>query len=202
MIRIMKTPGDRLKRARIEAGYGSAAEAARAMGVPTPTYQGHENGSAGLPRAAERYAAFFKVSLDWLLTGKGGTRRPAKIPVICYVGAGAEIHPIDDHPRGQGIELVEPPQGVSECVAAIIKGDSMYPLRDGWLIFWAKDQDGIPNECLGQLCVVQVKNGPTLVKEVRRGAKSGTYRLESWNAPPREDVSLDWAAKVTDIRPR
>lgn len=77
----------------------------------------------------------------------------------------------------------------------------MHPLRDGWLIFWVRDQPGVPEECVGQLCVVQVKDGPTLVKEVRRGSKKGLYRLESWNAPPREDVELEWASKIIDIRP-
>lgn len=198
----MNSPGDRLKRARLDAGYASAAAAARAMGVPAPTYQGHENGSAGLPRAAERYASFFGVSLDWLLTGKGKTRRASKVPVICYIGAGAEMHPIDDHSQGQGIEMVDPPQGVTDCVAAIIRGDSMYPLRDGWLVFWTRHQTGVPEECIGQLCVVQVKDGPALVKEVRRGSQKGFFRLESWNAPPREDVRLEWASRIIDIRPR
>lgn len=199
---IVSTPGNRLKRARIEAGFSSAAEAARAMGAEVPTYQGHENGSAGIGRAATRYASFFGISLDWLLTGKGNPGRHShKIAVICYVGAGAEIHPIDDHPIGRGIKRVEAPQGITGCAAAIIQGDSMHPLRDGWLIFWVRDQPGVPEECIGQLCVVQVRNGPTLVKEVRRGSRRGLYRLESWNAPPREDVELEWASKIIDIRP-
>lgn len=173
------------------------------MGVSPPTYLGHENGTTGIRRgAAIRYAAFFGVSIDWLLTGKGSSGRATKIPIICYIGAGAEVHPIDDHAQGQGIELVEPPQGISNCVAAIIRGDSMHPLRDGWLVFWSKKVDGVPDECLGALCVVQVKDGPTLVKEVRKGTKKGCFRLESWNAPPREDVRLEWASRITDIRPR
>lgn len=198
----MGAPAERLKSARIEAGYESAAAAARAMGTPAPTYSGHENGTTDMPRkAAIRYARFYGVSLDWLLTGSGEGRRRTKVPVICYVGAGAEVHPIDDHPKGQGIELVEPPPGVTDCVAARIRGDSMHPLRDGWLIFWRKTEDGVPEGCMGALCVVQVKDGPTLVKELRRGSKRGLYRLESWNASPREDVQIEWASKVLDIRP-
>lgn len=146
-------------------------------------------------------AKFFGVSIDWLLTGSGEGRRRHKVPVIGYIGAGAEVHTIDDHPKGQGLDLVDPPQGISDCVAARIKGDSMHPLRDGWLIFWAKHQDGIPDDCLGELCVVQVKDGPLLVKDVRRGTKKGLYRLESWNAPPREDVAVEWASRIIDIRP-
>lgn len=199
----MDSPAERLKKSRIDAGYETATDAARAMGVKPPTYLGHENGSTGLRRgAAIRYAKFYGVSLDWLLTGTGTSGLTIKIPVICYIGAGAEVHPIDDHPRGEGIEKVDPPQGITGCVALKIRGESMHPLRDGWLLFYQKKQDGVPDDCLGQLCVVQVKDGPLLVKELRRGSKKKRFTLISWNASPREDIEVEWAAKIVDIRPR
>jgi phage repressor protein C with HTH and peptisase S24 domain len=64
-------PHHRLRFAREQAGYASASDAARAMGVEEPTYLGHENGSRGLSRAGARYARFFHVSLDWLIGGRG-----------------------------------------------------------------------------------------------------------------------------------
>src|SRR5690349_20652560 len=65
-------PNQRLRRAREQAGFARASDAARAMGIEEPTYLGHENGSRGLSRAAPRYARFFGVSLDWLIDGRGG----------------------------------------------------------------------------------------------------------------------------------
>lgn len=65
---------ERLAIARKLAGYETPTDAARALGVPEPTYLGHENGSRGLSRAGPRYADFFHVSLDWLLNGKGQPR--------------------------------------------------------------------------------------------------------------------------------
>ncbi len=41
-----------------------------------------------------------------------------------------------------------------------------------------------------------------MVKELRWTKTLGRYNLLSWNADPIEDVALDWAAKVLDIRPR
>lgn len=196
----MQTPADRLKAARLEAGYSTAAEAARAIGIKEPTYSGHENGTTKLTRQAERYARFYRLSLDYLLEGKGA-RRLKQIPVVSYVGAGAEVFAIDDHSRGRGLKMVDPTVTYPDCVAAIIRGDSMLPLRDGWLIFWTRRQEGVPDECLGQLCIAQVKDGPVLLKEVRRGSKKGFFTLESWNARPREDVALEWASKIIDIRP-
>ena len=70
----LNEPHHRLRFAREQAGYASASDAARAMGVEEPTYLGHENGSRGLSRAGQRYAKFFRVSLDWLLAGRGEFR--------------------------------------------------------------------------------------------------------------------------------
>lgn len=63
---------ERLAAARRHAGYGSAAEAATALGVPYGTYAGHENGSSGF-RAdkGEIYAKKFKVRFEWLMRGAG-----------------------------------------------------------------------------------------------------------------------------------
>lgn len=68
---------ERLKEAR-ERMFETAAEAASAMGVNYQTYAAHENGSRGLRRdAAMRYAKFFNVSLEFLLTGRKSTyQRP------------------------------------------------------------------------------------------------------------------------------
>lgn len=63
--------GKRLQLARERAGFASATEAAAALGMKYPTYAGHENGSRGVVRGALTYSRRFKVSLDWLLTGRG-----------------------------------------------------------------------------------------------------------------------------------
>lgn len=65
----------RLTESRIKAGYETATDAAKAMGVNVPTYLGHENGNRGITRsAAVKYARFFQVSLEWLLTGTGSSK--------------------------------------------------------------------------------------------------------------------------------
>jgi DNA-binding XRE family transcriptional regulator len=71
---------NRLKQARIEAGYETATDAAQALNVPPGTYLGHENGTKGLRRTvAERYADFFRVRRAWLLLGEGTpTRQPTQ----------------------------------------------------------------------------------------------------------------------------
>jgi DNA-binding XRE family transcriptional regulator len=192
----------RLKEARKLAGYVRGSEAARAIGIPESTFLAHENGTRGFPvDVAERYARFFRVNFDWLLRGHGKPRGSDLVPVIGYIGAGAEVFPVDDYPQGGGMEMVEPPPGVPNCVAARIRGDSQWPLRDGWTVFWHREQEGIAEDCIGKLCVVQVHEGPLLLKELMRGSRPGKWTLQSWNAPVRQDVRVDWASKVLDIRP-
>lgn len=62
---------DRLKQARLDAGFRTATEAARILRVKVPTYLGHENGSRKFDTGyAKLYARHFKVSSGWLLTGE------------------------------------------------------------------------------------------------------------------------------------
>lgn len=67
----MKTLAERLKFARQQAGFRTALEAAESLGIGGPTYTHHENGTR-VPRGEDiaRYARRFRVTTDWLLTGK------------------------------------------------------------------------------------------------------------------------------------
>jgi DNA-binding XRE family transcriptional regulator len=200
--RMPDSPSTRLTKIRRRAGYETALDAAKAIGVNYTTYAQHENGTREISKAkAPRYARFFKVSVDWLLYGRGEYHAATTVPVIGYIGAGQEVFTIDDHPLGEGLEQVSPPPGVTDCVALKIRGTSMFPMEDGWLIFYQRETHGILEECIGKLCVVQIKDGPTLLKKLRPGTKKGFWTLDSWNAPARENVRLEWAARVIDIRP-
>ena len=68
----MSDPSERLRIARLRAGFETGKDAAEAMGVPVSTYLCHENGSRGYPaKRAETYARKFKVREQWLLYGVG-----------------------------------------------------------------------------------------------------------------------------------
>lgn len=93
-----KEIGERLKAARIAAGFTTAADAATALGIKYPTYAGHENGSRGLRSSLEQYGRRYRVTMDWLLTGRGpGPKsRPliapfGQVPLRGYIGAGGEV---------------------------------------------------------------------------------------------------------------
>lgn len=62
---------ERLKTARLRAGFKTARIAAKSLGVPYPTYAAHENGNREPPISAlAQYARRFAVSIDWLIQGR------------------------------------------------------------------------------------------------------------------------------------
>lgn len=70
--RCMTDPAERLRIARLRAGYETGKDAAEALGIPVSTYLGHENGSRGITaKQAEVYARKYKVREQWLLYGVG-----------------------------------------------------------------------------------------------------------------------------------
>ncbi len=127
-----------------------------------------------------------------------------KVPVVGKVGAGTVVESIDDYPLGQGLRQVRCPTGLDpqQTVAVEVEGDSMLPIEEGWLLFYTRNYDGVPVECLGKLCVVQLADeGARYVKRVKLGRKPGVFNLYSTNAREMEDMPLLWAAPVLDARP-
>lgn len=191
----------RLAKARSAAGYASASEAARAMGVPVPSYSHHENGNRGFAKLADRYARFFRVSVEWLLTGRGEMRARVTqlmLAVMGKVGAGAIVDMPTD-PAGHEV-LDEISIDLSGTWLLQVVGESMMPryLPGEWLLI---QSDPVPPERLvNQYAVVQVlDDGRRLVKMLRRGSKLGTYRLVSGNGTEEDNVALmaAWRIKGT-----
>lgn len=186
--------GDRLKAARLKAGYKSARGAALAMGWPPSSYAAHENGQNDFsPDDAERYARAFKTTAGWLLTGEG-SGVPRKTILLGEVGAGSVVHPFDD---GGDVEWVDLPPGAPIGAGAVrVKGSSMYPrFYDGELLFYIKD-DRPPQDLVNSECVIRLKDGGMLVKTLRSGSKKNVFNLESWNHELLIDKRVDWAARI------
>jgi SOS-response transcriptional repressor LexA len=72
----METPADRLRQLRTKRGFKTATDAASYYGWPVTTYRAHENGGRDISRkAAAKYAAAYRTSIDFLLLGKGISNR-------------------------------------------------------------------------------------------------------------------------------
>ena len=76
---IRREQADRLREARIAAGYETATAAAEALRESVATYTLHENGGRGFKAKAEKYGKIFGVEPGWLLWGSGGDPRTTRI---------------------------------------------------------------------------------------------------------------------------
>lgn len=67
-----ETMNERLKRARLAAGFRTASDAISRFGWRGSTYRAHENGQNHFDaETAGTYARAYGVSAGWLLTGDG-----------------------------------------------------------------------------------------------------------------------------------
>lgn len=203
--------GGRLKIAREKAGYKSAAKAAEALGMSYPTYAGHENGTRGLRKNIERYAQFYRVSVDWLLTAKGeGPKNgrpmrgplppPGQVRLMGRVGAGQVFTPFDD----DSVEYVEAPEGVPPSTEAVeVDGNSMFPAyEDRSLIYYSKILP--PEMMVNRRAVIRLADGSMTVKVLRMGSEPGLWTLQSINAQYEDmtDKVVEWAAPIDWVKPR
>lgn len=149
-------------------------------------------------------AAFLEWPEQTLLDKINGRRiNPARVAVAGYIGAGAEIRPIDDYPKGEGLRRVPCPAGLNPAttVAAIVKGASQEPMVfDNWIVFFSRDPEQDIYGVVGRLCVVKTADGKMLLKQVRRGPTPGKFNLISINAELLEDVELEWASPVRHMQ--
>ena len=124
------------------------------------------------------------------------------IPVVGYIGAGAEVLAIDDHAKGDGFDHVEAPPGMLNGIALIVRGNSMAPVyKDGYTIFIEKTLSSI-DSLIGDDCYVQLADGRCFLKTLHYGTRPGTFTLLSYNAPPIDSVVVERAYPIAYIKPR
>jgi SOS-response transcriptional repressor LexA len=196
----------RLRQARIDRGYDTAASAADAHAWSRNTYASNENGNAPFSyRRAKEYAAAFGVSAEWLYDAAGPMQAAAAdglVPVIGHVGAnpdGTVLFALGQDPS----ELAPIPPGGSERARALkVVGHSMRGVADDGALIYFEDQRTAPSpDMLGHVVVVELDTDEVLVKRLLRGSRSGLYDLESVAGPMRHDARLRWAAHITAIIP-
>ena len=146
----------RLVEARKAAGFEKAADAARALGISPPTYFAHENGSRGIGAdAGATYARRFKVSFEWLMTGKrsesipSNTSNEPNYSLVTDLAAVSQNVPIlgsafgggagDRFAMGQAVDFARRLPGIQNnktVFALYVRGDSLFPrFADGDLIY-------------------------------------------------------------------
>jgi phage repressor protein C with HTH and peptisase S24 domain len=196
---------DRLRQARIAAGFARASDAAQRFGWNENTYKSNENGNAPFSfRKAKDYAQAFGVRAEWLYDEAGAMQAQAEpmVRIIGRVGADAEGLVIQtDGQEGYDMAPV-PPGGTADAVALEVVGHSMRAVAEDGALIYFEDQRNPPTpDMLGYYCIVETEDGRVLFKRLLRGSEPGLYMLESQAGAPIEDVRLRWAADPTAIIP-
>ncbi|WP_238314984.1 XRE family transcriptional regulator [Methylobacterium organophilum] len=209
--RMTSTMGERLRGARKMAGFKSAMAAANRFGWPPSTYAAHENGQNQYDTdAAAKYAAAFKTTAAYLLTGESSKKEAPQtqdrlVKIVGIVGAGSS----------EGIEFLSeetflgfapvPSTWNIDTVALEVRGNSMRPMAyDGWYVYYDKDVNGITPDMIGEPCVIWLADGRVLIKIPRAGSEKNRYNLESVNPTYDiiENAEVKSSALVTAFIPR
>lgn len=200
----------RLKEARVNRGYRTAAQAARAHLWNVNSYSSNENGNAPYSFVkAKKYGDAFGVRAEWLYDGAPPISdielreaREVFVPVIGRVGADSSGAVLFATGQDTGDLVPLPPGGTHKAVALQVCGHSMCGLADDGGLIYFEDQRTHPSEdMLGEVVVVETEADEVLVKRLLRGSRRGFYDLESIAGPTRKDCKLRWAAHITAIIP-
>lgn len=178
---------------------GGVAAVARRAGVKSTTLYSYLDGKSAslLDRTTSPIATAFDVPLEQLF---GDARPLRQVPIVYYVGAGAEVHSMQNADAFDYVEGLD--NATPETVAGRITGSSMGPLFDGWLIFWDDMRSPVTADLLGELCIVALHDDRILVKKIEASRTAGLFHLMSNTEPPMLDVPILWAARVTGMKPR
>jgi transcriptional regulator with XRE-family HTH domain len=175
---------------------------AKALGRSPSAVTDLLNGSRRL-RAEEIAVAanYLGVEPPRFLGGRASPPSGAVVPVVGFVGAGAEAHFYADA-QGPFDEVAAPNGAGVNTVAVQVRGHSLGALFDNWLVFYDDVHDPPGDDLVAKMCVCGLSDGRILIKSLKRSQIAGLWTLLSNVEPPIYDVSLDWAAPVRTMQPR
>lgn len=149
-----------------------------------------------------KLAPILGTTASWLIEGVGPEEQ-VEVPIMGYLGAGAEIEPEFEQTPPEGLDHVTLPFPLpADMIAFEVRGDSMLPAyKNGHVIIVYRDQKKPLESFYGEEAAVRTSDGRRFIKTIMRGA-SGLVNLLSWNAAPIENVRLDWVGEIFATLPR
>ncbi|APG84923.1 C: repressor protein C [Sinorhizobium americanum CCGM7] len=213
MSHVMTEKAERLRQARIKAGYRFASDAANALGIVASTYRAHENGQNEFEFAeAKIYARKFNVDPVWLMGGnasdptsilstrvidppnaKVGAKlvgRGKKIPVF-----GQAVGGVDGEFLMNGTVLYEvmaPPilSDISGAYAVSVSGDSMSPrYEDGEVCFVDPERRVRKGDYV--IAQIRLEEGGALLAYVKKFLRHNSSELVLEQFNPQKELHFE-----------
>lgn len=170
------------------------SELAERMGTTRSQYVKLESGKRRLTDQWIRRAA------EALAVPAGALLESLTVPLRGSVNGRGEVEAL---PLTSPREVEAPPESSPSMVALIVSGAPLSGVADeGWLIYYEDRQDPATEALIGALCVIGLPDGRTVVRKLMRGRTPGLYHLHAMGGNPMFDQAVQWAAKVSWIRPR
>lgn len=200
----MSSPNLRIAEAMRGRRINSAAELARRAKINPVTMRAYLAGDRNPPLdVCEAIGHATGYRGRWLFDGTGPRKgaTPLTVPLVGYVGAGAQTHAFGE---GQGpFDDVEAPEDANEKTVGVeVRGESLGALFDQWLVFYDDVNDPPHEGMMKRLCVCGLSDGRVLIKLLTHGQLAGHFNLLSNTEPPIYDAIVEWAAIVKSMRPR
>lgn len=124
------------------------------------------------------------------------------VPVMGYIGAGAEIEPDFEQTPPDGLDQVWIPFELDEDLIAFeVRGHSMLPVyREGHIVVCYREQKRPLEYFYGLEAAVRTDDGRRFVKTIIKSG--GNIDLHSFNAEPIHDVGLEWIGEIFAALPK
>lgn len=194
--------GKRIKAARMAKGW-SQDKLGDEVGAAQTTVSSWERGRTEPTREdVQRVADALQLTAAELELEDASAPAGRTVPLKGYVGAGSEAHFYGTADEGLG--EVDAPEGANEnTVAAEIRGTSLGPAFDRWLVYYDEVRSPVTPDLHGALCVVGLNGDQVLVKVIRPAGEPNRFHLISnGGEEPLFDREVLWAARVKHMKPR
>lgn len=124
--------------------------------------------------------------------------KPPMVPVIGRVDSAGALIPLANDAAQHEAPC---PRGMNPGTAAavVLETDAGPLMGRGWMLFLDHKAAANADQAVGALCLVKMRAGATLLRQVRRGPTRGRYNLIAVDGRFTEDADLEWAARIRAI---